>query len=103
MTRWIGTVLALGAAVFLLTACGRLNRTATLNQSTPGLVAAIVLQHQLARQGHPAARVTCAKTLVVNVGITYVCGVRGAGAFRSVRFTFTSPRGTINLSSVKPS
>jgi hypothetical protein len=103
VTRRIATALALAASVLAVAACGTLNRTATLNQNISGVAAALALKQQLARLGHPGAQVRCAKTLIANVGITRSCNLSGAGAYSSVRFTFSSPRGTINLGSVKPS
>jgi hypothetical protein len=103
VTRRIATALALVASVLVVAACGTLNRTATLNQNISGAAAAHTLKQQLARLGHPGARVRCAKRLIANVGITRSCSISGAGTYTSVRFTFSSPRGTINTGSVKVS
>jgi hypothetical protein len=103
MRGWARTGVALAVVALLVAGCGRLNRTATLNQTTPGPAAALVLQQQLARQGHSGLLVHCGKSvIVVNVGITYACALTGAGrALRTVAFTFTSTSGKINLSSVR--
>jgi hypothetical protein len=87
-----------------LTGCGRLNRTATLNQTkhTSGAAAETALQQQLAKQGFPGAEVNCAKSLIVNVGTSTTCAVTGAGTNRLVRFTFSNSSGEIKLTSVKP-
>jgi hypothetical protein len=103
MTRRVATALGLAASVLVVAGCGTLNRTATLNQNISGVAAALALKQQLARLGHPGAQVHCAKTLIANVGIARTCSVSGAGGASTVSFTFSSPRGTINLGSVKPS
>jgi hypothetical protein len=90
-------------AALLLAGCGRLSRTATLNQATqtPGAAAAVTVQQQLATHGYPRAKVTCSKTLIVNVGTTTTCSLTGAGSKKIVRFTFNHKNGTVKLSSVK--
>ena len=92
-------------AVLALAGCGRLTRTATINQvtTTSGAAAALALQQHLASHGMSAARVTCAKRLIVNVGTTTSCGVTGAGGANTVRFTFSSSQGNLDLASVKTS
>jgi hypothetical protein len=88
-----------------LAGCGRLNRTATINQvtTTPGATAAAALEQQLASHGLSGAHVTCAKKLIVNVGTTASCILTGAGNNRAVRFTFTSSHGAIDSASVTTS
>jgi len=90
-------------AALTLAGCGRLTRAATINQvtQTPGAAAAVRVQEQLAQHGYANARVTCAKTLIVNVGTDTTCGVAGAGSNTLVRFTFTHTNGDIDLSSVE--
>ena len=85
-----------------LAGCGRLNRTATLNQvtQTPGAAAAATVQRRLATHGYPNANVSCADTLIVNVGTTTTCSLTGAGTHKLVRFTFTHKNGEVRLSSV---
>ena len=99
----LGALAVIGLVV--LAGCGRLNRAATINQvtTTSGAAAAAALQQQLASRGLPGARVTCAKSLIVNVGTTTSCSLAGAGGKRTVRFTFSSSNGAIDLASVKPS
>jgi hypothetical protein len=91
--------------LLVLAGCGRLNRAATINQTTQtsGAATAIALQQQLATQGFPKAQVTCAKTLIVNVGTRTSCNLTGAGAKGTVRFTFSSSHGAIDPASVKVS
>jgi hypothetical protein len=88
-----------------LASCGRLTRVATINQTTqtPGAAAATALQQQLAKQGLSNARVTCAKSMVVNVGTRTSCTLSGAEGKGTVRFTFSSTDGTIDPASVKAS
>jgi hypothetical protein len=47
--------------------------------------------------------VTCAKTMIVNVGTTTSCNLTGAGKSATVRFTFRSSHGAIDPASVKTS
>jgi hypothetical protein len=97
------SLLAVGVA-----GCGSLNRTATLGLTTktirvPGATTEMTLEEQLARKGFPAAKVSCAQTIVVHVGVRTACHVGGAGDNRTVRFTFKNAGGEINPSSVKAS
>jgi hypothetical protein len=104
MRRHFGAAaLVIGLLAFV--ACGRLNRAATINQvsETPGAAAATALQQQLAKQGFPNARVSCAKTMIVNVGTRTSCNLTGAGSNGTVRFTFSGSDGAIDLASVKAS
>ena len=98
---WAGV---LAVSLVWTAGCGRLNRTATLNQAahTSGAAAEATLEQQLAKVGVPGAKVNCAKTLIVNVGTTTSCSVTGAHA-KAVRFTFRNSKGEIDLTSVKPS
>jgi hypothetical protein len=98
----LGAVAAIG--VVALTGCGRLNRTATINQvtTTSGATTAAALKQQLASHGVPGAHVTCAKTLIVNVGTTTSCNLTGAGKNRTIRFTFSNSHGGIATASVTP-
>lgn len=92
------------AAAFLgLAACSGPTRVATLNQTAQisGATAATKLQEQLAKQGFPSATVSCAKTIIVNVGPAASCRLSGAGANGTVKFTFRTLDGKIDLSSVK--
>jgi hypothetical protein len=88
-----------------LAGCGRLNRSATINQvtTTPGAPAAATLERQLASHGMSGAHVTCAKTMIVNIGTTTSCNLTGAGRDSTVRFTFSSSPGRIDTASVKTS
>jgi hypothetical protein len=92
-------------AALALAGCGRLNRTATINQVTlvPGPVTAAALQQQLAKQSVPNARVTCAKNMIVNVGTRTACTLAGAGTKDIVTFTFTTKHGAIDPASVSAS
>jgi hypothetical protein len=98
------TAVLVGVLALSLAACTNLNRTATLNESThiPGARAQTTLQAELAKQGLPNATVTCAKTINVYVGPTVSCKLSSAGAHRTVKFTFKTLDGQIQLSSVKP-
>jgi hypothetical protein len=91
-------------ALLALAGCGRLNRTATLNQTaqTSGAAAALVLRHLLVTHGLPKAHVTCAKTMIVNVGTRTSCLLTGAGGKGAVGFTFSNSRGAIDPVSVTP-
>ncbi|HYB29373.1 MAG TPA: hypothetical protein VEF89_22370 [Solirubrobacteraceae bacterium] len=91
------------AGAFAVTGCADTNRVATLNLATPGATVATTLKKQLAVKGFPTAKVTCSKTLDVNVGTTDTCRVTGAGTNRAVQFTFSNYTGKIKLSSVKTS
>lgn len=103
MSSRLGVLAAV--AMLALAGCGRLNRTATINQvkSTSGAAAATVLQQQLAAHGLPGAHVTCAKKMIVHVGITTSCTLSGAGTKGTVRFKFSSSHGAIESGSVTPS
>jgi hypothetical protein len=89
-------------AVPTVAGCGRLNRTATINQTTqaPGATTAAALQRQLAKEGVPNARVSCAKSMIVNLGTRTSCRLAGARTKDIVRFTFSSSRGAIDPASV---
>jgi len=93
----------LAIALLSLAGCANTNRVATLNLETPGATAATTLEKQLAIEGFPNAKVTCAKTLVVNVGTTHSCRLSGAGPNGTVKFSFRNYGGKIVLSSVKTS
>jgi hypothetical protein len=90
-------------AALSIAACGQLNRTATLNQTTKisGASAAAALQRQLANKGFSSASVSCAKTITVIVGVTITCSVTGAGPNGTVRFTIGNLSGKIDPGSVK--
>lgn len=97
-----GVVVVLCVAV---TACGEPTRVATLND-TPQVLGARVattVQQQLAKHGYPNASVTCVKRIIVNVGPAVSCRLSGAGANGTVRFTFRTLDGKIDLASVKAS
>jgi hypothetical protein len=94
----------LALALLALTACGQLNRATTLNQPAHTTTAAAVesaLEQQLAKLGVSNPKVTCAKTLIVNVGTTNTCALTGERG-KLVRFTFANSKGEINVSSVQP-
>ena len=90
-------------ALLSLAGCGRLTRTATLNQTTqiPGPVAESALAQQLARQGLTGARVHCAQSVIVYVGTATTCTLTGSGSQHIVRFTFKNTSGQIAPASVK--
>jgi hypothetical protein len=98
-------VAVIAVSVLALAGCGRLNRAATINQTTqtPGAMAQTTLEQQLAKQGVSNPHVTCAKNLIVNVGTTTTCKLTGAGTRSLVSFTFSNSHGDIKLTSVKPS
>jgi hypothetical protein len=90
-------------ALVALAGCGRLTRTATLNQNTavPGPVAESAIQQELAKHGLAGATVHCAHTLIVYVGTTTSCSLTGAGSHDLVRFTFKNSSGQIAPASVQ--
>jgi hypothetical protein len=88
------------------TACGRLNRTVTLDSAATraaigGAAVAAALERQLAGQGLPAATVTCAHRIVVYVGTKTACILHRDGVNKTVRFTFRSSGGEVDPGSVK--
>jgi hypothetical protein len=93
----------LAVAILLVAGCGRLNRTATLNQTkqVAGVGVVTALKQALANRGFPNADVRCAKTMIVNVGTTNSCKVSGAGTKDLVTFTFRNSAGEINAGSVR--
>jgi hypothetical protein len=95
----------LGVAVLATVGCGEPTRIATLNETTQvkGETVAATLREQLANHGFPSATVSCAKTILVNVGPAVSCSLSGAGAKGTVTFTFRTLDGKIDLSSVKVS
>lgn len=90
-------------AGFTLGGCGRLNRTATINQvtTTSGSVVAAALSHQLADHGHSGAHVTCAKAVIVEVDAHVICTVTGAGTDKIVTFSFSSHHRQVRAASVE--
>lgn len=97
-----------GVAVVLciaVTACEEPTRVATLNDTAQVLGArvATTVQQQLAKQGYPNASVTCVKRIIVNVGPAVSCQLSGAGSKGTVRFTFRTLDGKIDLASIKAS
>jgi hypothetical protein len=102
MSAWSRRIV-LVVALLSLAGCGRLTRTATLNQTTqiPGPVAESALAQQLARQGLTGARVHCAQSVIVYVGTTTTCTLTGAAPHRIVRFTFKNTSGQIAPASVR--
>ena len=86
-----------------LAGCGRLNRAATINQTThtSGATTAVALQQQLSKQ-FPNAHVTCATRMIVNVGTRTGCALTGAEGKSTVRFIFRDSNGAIDPSSVQP-
>jgi hypothetical protein len=101
---WVRASL-LGLAVLTLAACSEPTRVATLNETTQvsGARVAAAVQEQLAKHGFPSAAVSCAKTIIVNVGPALSCRLSGAGANGTVKFTFRTLDGKIDLSSVRVS
>lgn len=69
----------------------------------PGSTAAAVVDKSLAAQGIPNATVTCPENIIVKVGTTVTCDVKGAQGVASgtVTFTFSDAEGTVDSSSVK--
>ena len=69
----------------------------------PGATVETSVQEQLAKQGAPNATVNCPDDIVVKVGTTVTCDLRGASghATSEVTFTFSSEEGTVDPSSVK--
>ena len=90
-------------AALALAGCGRLNRSATINQvtTTSGAAVATGLAHQLASHGVANAHVSCARTLIVHVGVNTLCHVSGAGKSTLVEFSFSSAGGSISATSVR--
>jgi hypothetical protein len=105
-TPILAGVVAIGA--LSATGCGDLNRSATLglrptSVEVSGATVAAALAQQLARRGFPAARVTCARTIIVNVGTYTSCELHGAGPHGTVHFHFRSAGREIEPGSVKVS
>ncbi len=96
-------VVTAAIAGLALAGCGRLNRSATINQvtTTSGAAVATALAHQLAHQGLAGAHVSCTKAVIVNVGVNALCQVSGAGHSKLVEFSFSSAGGRISAASVK--
>ena len=90
-------VTVLAGAVLALAGCGRLTRVATINQTnlTPGAKVEALLEQQLAKQGVSSPQVTCAKHLIIHVGVSATCSLAGAGSKTLVRFTFANSQGDI--------
>ncbi len=105
--RFVNPIAAcvLVALCMALAACGEPTRVATLNDTTQisGTRVATTVQQQLAKQGYPKASVSCVKTIIVNVGPAVSCELTGAGAKGTVKFTFRTLDGKIDLASVKAS
>ena len=93
------------AICLVLAACGEPTRVATINQTTQiaGTQAAATVQVQLTKHGYPNAHVSCVKTIIVNIGPAVSCRLTGAGAKGTVRFTFRTLGGQIDLASVSAS
>jgi hypothetical protein len=105
-TPILAGVVAIGA--LSSAGCGDLNRSATLglrptSLEASGAAVAAALEQQLARQGFPAARVTCARTIIVKVGTYTSCELHGAGPNGTVHFHFKSSGREIEPGSVKVS
>jgi hypothetical protein len=99
---------ALPLATLSVAGCGGLNRSATLGLTTKtirvsGSSAEVILQDQLAREGFATAKVTCARTIVVDVGVSLTCRLNGAGSSRTVRFAFKDTHGLIDRSPLRVS
>lgn len=90
-------------SVVALAGCGRLNRSATINQvtTTSGAAVATVLAHQLVHHGVAGVHVSCTKAVIVNVGVNALCHVSGAGQSKLVEFSFSSAGGRISAASVR--
>ena len=93
----------LAAVVLGLAGCAGPTRIATLNQTTrvAGAHLDATRQQQLATQGTPNATVSCATTIVVNVGPAVSWKLSAAGSHGTVTFTFKTLGGEVNRSSVK--
>jgi hypothetical protein len=102
-THLLRAVLVL-AGLLAVAGCGRLNRAATINQTTQtsGTKTAAALQEKLAQQ-FPNAHVSCANGMIVNVGTLTSCALTGAEGRSTVRFTFKNTDGEIDPASVKAS
>lgn len=97
---------ALMVLAALVAGCGQLNRSATLgsyatNPTVSGVTVAAELERQLAGRGLHAARVICVHRLIVDVGATMACALRGAGTRHTVVFRFRTASGTIDPASIK--
>lgn len=95
----------LGAVAVLLAGCAGSTRTATENDATQvsGTALATTLQDQLAKHGLTGASVSCAKAVIVNVGPQVSCKASAGGVTKTVRFTFKTLDGKVDLPSVKVS
>jgi outer membrane murein-binding lipoprotein Lpp len=72
--------------------------------TVPGSWAASQIEASLAKQGVPGTTATCPSTIVVKVGTTVTCDLRGPhGLTGTVTFTFSNANGTVDSSSVKTS
>ncbi len=98
--RLVGTSL-LVAGILALAGCANTNRVATINLETPGATVASTLEKQLAIKGFPGAKVTCRRTLVVNVGTIDTCALSGAGTNTKVQYRFSTYTGKVAPASVK--
>jgi hypothetical protein len=97
--------IALATVALALAGCGQLNHNAELNDThqTSGAAIDTALENQLAKQGLTGARVSCAKTMIVDAGTTIYCSLSGAGSHTTVRFLFKDLTGAIDPSSVQAS
>jgi hypothetical protein len=114
----------IGVVAAALAGCGGTDRVDTENNNTQvsGEAVATALQQQLAKEGVSGAKVSCAKTIIVNVGPRVTCtlgtgaggtatsaasssggGASSTSANEPVTFTFKTLGGKIDLSSVKGS
>jgi hypothetical protein len=89
----------------LLAGCAEDTRIATENDGTQvsGQSVATALQQRLAQIGVPGASVSCAKTIIVNVGPRVSCNASAGSASKTVTFTFKTLDGKIDLPSVNVS
>ncbi len=98
------TTLLAAAVLALAAGCGRLNRATTLNQvtQTSGAGTEQTLEQALRTQGHPTAHVTCAKSMIVNVGTRTSCQLSGVAGQSTVSFTYAHGGATVSSVSVQP-
>lgn len=99
----MATLLVLAA---LLAGCGHVNRSATLgsyatNATVSGATVAAALEQHLAAEGLPGAKVLCVRRVIIDVGATMGCALRGAGTRSMVVFRFRTASGAIDTGSIK--
>jgi hypothetical protein len=95
----------LGVLAVALAGCAGATRIATDNATTQvsGQSVATALQERLANTGIQGVSVSCAKTIIVNVGPQVSCKLSRGATTKTVTFTFKTLDGKISLPSVKTS